>query len=36
LQLKPGNDISFCMVLAFVFLVCYVSDKVVSLSDNNS
>jgi len=24
------------MILAFVFLVCYVSDKVISLSDNNS
>jgi len=31
-QLKPGNGISFCMVLAFFF--CYVSDKVVSFIDS--
>jgi len=31
-QLKPiHNDISFCMILAFV---CYVSNEVVSFSDS--
>jgi len=33
-QLKPGNDISFCMILALVFFVCYVSDEVVSFGDS--
>jgi len=31
---KPGDGIAFCMILALVFFVCYVGDKVVSFSDS--
>jgi len=33
-QPKPGNGISFCMILVLSFFVCYVIDKVVSFSDD--
>ena len=32
-QLIPGNGVSFCVILAWVFF-CYVSDKVVSFNDS--